>query len=153
MGFIPPLHHSSPRRDRCCRSYTGLCHTDPPNIAGKGLGIPVQEGPLPPEGAPRGSTHSSASWLGWPGKLFVLAAPAGGRRRRVSYQLVTITHIQGQPRGLRSGIGNKATRADDSVQKWLVLSASAEEVPLLLHGLPPTPRLQREKGWRRLKQR
>lgn len=59
-------------------------------------GIPMQEGPLSPEGAPRGNAYFVASWLGRLGKLFVLAAPTKGRPF-ISPHLITITHTQGQP--------------------------------------------------------
>lgn len=112
-------------------------------------GVPVQEGPLPPEGAPRGSTHSVASWLSQPGKLFVLAALARGHYC-ISSQLVTITHIQGQSQGPCLGVRNKATRAG-SIQEWLVLSASPEEAPWLLPGFPPHPQASKKKELEEIK--
>jgi len=33
--IFPLLHHCSPRLDRCCKSYTGLCRMGPPNPARK----------------------------------------------------------------------------------------------------------------------
>lgn len=99
----------------------------------KRASVPVQEGPLPPERALRGSTHSVASWLGQQGKLFVLAAPNGGHHC-ISPQLVTVAHIQ----ELCLGIRNKATGVDN-VEKWLIPSASPEEIPQCLHGLLPLP--------------
>lgn len=118
-------------------------------------GVPTQEDPLPPEGSPKGSAHSAASWLGWPGKLFVLAKP--GRETPPHFVSARNNYPRpGTAPGAALGHREQSTGVDNSIQEWFILSASPEEVPQLLHGLPLPPRFkekEKKKVWRRLRQR
>lgn len=111
-----------------------------PNIAGNGL-------PSPASGRSSEGKCSLGGFLAWLAREIVCAGSPGQGTPLGFISALTINfNNYSCPETSLGAVRNKATKADNHVQKWFIFSASPQEVTQLLRGLPPSPKLQRKKS-------